>query len=250
MALVKPSQVGLARPAAQERPAPFWALIMRTLLFAGFQALFALLFYFAGKTEPWSTSTVWWMFTATLTNLVCIGLLDYWMRQEGAGYWDLFRIDRTHWKLDVLVVLGLLVLSLPLMLIPNFGIATLLFGNAQVAVPLLFQPLPAWAIWTGIVVFPVTIALAELPWYFGYAMPRLGQGWGAVLLTAFCLSAQHAALPLVFDLRFIIWRATMFSLFAVLLAVALRWRPRLLAYLVIVHGLLDLATALTFLSLR
>jgi hypothetical protein len=115
---------------------------------------------------------------------------------------------------------------------------------------LLFRPLPAWAVWTAIFVFPTTIALAELPLYFGYAMPRLGKGWGAAILAAFFLSIQHAALPLIFDWRFIVWRATMFSLFALLLAVALRRRPRLLPYLVVVHGLLDLQTALMFLSVR
>jgi hypothetical protein len=109
--------------------------------------------------------------------------------------------------------------------------------------------MPARAVWTAIGVFPTTIALAELPLYFGYGMPRLGQGWRAALLAAFFLSIQHAALPLVFDWRFIVWRATMFSLFALLLAVALR-RLRLLPFLVMVHGLLDLQTALMFLSLR
>ncbi len=149
---------------------------------------------------------------------VCIGLLAYWMRQEGARYWDLFQFDRVHWRRDLLLVLGLLAVTVRLVLVPNFGIATVLFGDAQATTPPIFRPLPLWAIGTSIVVFPITIALAELPLYFGYAMPRLGSGWGPALLAAFFLSIQHAALPLIFDWRFIIWRASMFSLFALLLA--------------------------------
>jgi len=240
----------LSAPAAQIRSKPVFALFARTLLFVGFQALWAVLFAWAGRAAPWEASAAWWTITASLTNLVCIGLLAYWMRQEGAHYWDLFRLDRAHWKQDVLLVLGLLVLSAPLVLLPNLGLAAALFGDAAGGVPLLFRPLPAWAVWTAIFVFPTTIALAELPLYFGYAMPRLGKGWGAAMLAAFFLSIQHAALPLVFDWRFIVWRATMFSLFALLLAVALRRRPRLLPYLMVVHGLLDLQTALMFLSVR
>jgi len=230
---------------------PALALCARTVLFAAFQAAIAGLLWLAGSAAPWAASSAWWLMSATLTNLVCIGLLAYcWMRLEGRRYWDLFTFDRAHWRGDLLVVLGLVVVTVPLVLLPNIGLASLLFGDAQASVTMLFKPLPAWAVWTGIGVFPVTIALAELPVYFGYVMPRLGNGWGAALLAAFFLSIQHAALPLIFDWRFMLWRAVMFLPFALLLAVALRLRPRLLVYLVIVHGLLDLSTALMYLSIR
>ena len=250
MAEVGRSAIALSRPVWRVRPAPVVALFLRTVLFAGFQALIAVLLALAGHSTPWEASAAWWTITATLTNLVCIGLLAFWLRREGRHYWDLFHLDRAHWRQDLLVVLGLVVLSLPLAILPDLGIGAVLFGDVQAAVPLLFRPLPVWAVWTGIVLFPITIALAELPLYFGFAMPRLGPGWRAALLAAFFLSIQHAALPLVFDWRFIVWRATMFGLFALLLAIALRWRPRLLLYLVVVHGLLDLQTALMFLSLH
>src|SRR5579859_3000169 len=241
----------MAPAVARARPRPAaLALCARTILFAAFQAAIAGLLWLAGSAAPWAASSAWWLMSATLTNLVCIGLLAYWMRLEGRRYWDLFTFDRAHWRGDLLVVLGLVVVTLPLVLAPNFGLASLLFGDAQASVTMLFKPLPAWAVWTGIGVFPVTIALAELPVYFGYAMPRLGSGWGAALLAAFFLSLQHVALPLIFDWRFMLWRAVMFLPFALLLAVALRLRPRLLVYLVIVHGLLDLSTALMYLSIR
>jgi hypothetical protein len=37
-------------------------------------------------------------------------------------------------------------------------------------------------------------------------------------------------------------------LFALFLAILLRWRPRLLPYLMVVHGLLDLQTVIMFLT--
>ena len=59
------------------------------------------------------------------------------------------------------------------------------------------------------VLFPVTIALAELPTYLGYAMPRLtlqtGSRWWGFALPVFMLSAQHIALPLIFDGKFLLW---------------------------------------------
>jgi hypothetical protein len=114
------------------------------------------------------------------------------------------------------------------------------------------RPLPVWAAVIGLVIWPITHGLAELPTYFGYAMPRLetrtGHPWLAVSLASFFLAAQHIALPLLLDGRFIAWRMLMFIPFALMVGILLHWRPRLLPYMVIVHILIDAATAAALLS--
>lgn len=57
------------------------------------------------------------------------------------------------------------------------------------------------------------------------------------------LAVQHGTLPLIFDGRFIAWRVLMYLPFALSVGLLLRWRPQLLPYPVVVHGLLDMATA-------
>jgi hypothetical protein len=57
-------------------------------------------------------------------------------------------------------------------------------------------------------------------------------------------AAQHICLPFLPDQRFMAWRLGMFLPFALLLAVLVRWRRSLLPYLMVVHFLMDLATAL------
>jgi membrane protease YdiL (CAAX protease family) len=92
-----------------------------------------------------------------------------------------------------------------------------------------------------------TVALTELPTYFAYCMPRLEAQtgrWSAVLLSSFFLAAQHCTLPLIWDGRFFVWRLLMFIPFALFVGLLLRWRPQLLPYLVVVHGLMDLAMVL------
>jgi hypothetical protein len=94
-----------------------------------------------------------------------------------------------------------------------------------------------------VVTFPIVHALAELPTYFGYVMPRLaaatGWGWRAMLLSALVLSAQHMALPLIFDWRYLAWRGLMFLPFAIWIGYVVRRRPTTLPYLVVGHALLD-----------
>jgi hypothetical protein len=223
----------------------------RTVLFAAWQAIIAGIFLLLGHTAPWEASIAWWPLTAALTNGVTIGLLAWLLRQEGRSLWTLYggegRGKARPWQRNLLLVLGVLVISLPLVYLPNIGLGTLLFGDAAHTVAIMFRPLPVWAAAAGLVLFPLTIGFAELPTYFGYVMPRLSEGgarpWLALVLAAAALSVQHAALPLVFDGRFLLWRAFMFLPFALFVGFALRRRPRLLPYMMVVHALLDVSAA-------
>jgi hypothetical protein len=132
-------------------------------------------------------------------------------------------------------------------------LAKALFGNNLSPLNLLIRPLPAWASYGALVLFPVTQGLVELPAYFLYALPRIEaqtrKAWLAITFSALGLAVQHVGAPLLFDARFITWRLLMFIPFAFLVAIVLRWRPRLLPYLAVVHVLLDMATAALWLSL-
>jgi hypothetical protein len=193
-------------------------------------------------------SAAWWPITAILANLVCIWLLISLYRQEGSSYRALFGIQRQTLRQDLPIMLGLLLLFGPVTILPNILLGNWLFGAQQIALDMFIQPLPVWAFVTAVLLFPVTMAMAELPTYFGYSMPRIeaqtGRRWLAVLLPSLFLAVQHCTLPLIIDGRFIVWRLLMFFPFALLVGLILRWRPQLLPYLVVVHGLMDLATVL------
>ena len=148
-------------------------------------------------------------------------------------------------------MVGLTVLSAIVSTIPNVMLAGWLFGSSEAVMPLFFRALPLWAILPTLFLFPITIALAELPTYFAYAMPRLESqigSWSAILLSALMLAFQHVTLPLVFDGRFMVWRLFMFVPFALVIAFIMRWRPRLLPYMVIVHGLMGTSAVWLVLS--
>lgn len=173
-------------------------------------------------------------------------------RAEGKPYWDIFRIRKENILGDVLIVLGLFLIGGPLGYFPNPMLSEALFGDSQLVLPLLIRPLPFWAVYASMILFPITQGLAELPTYFGYVMPRLEyQGmrpWLAITVPALMLGLQHIAVPLLFDLRFILWRGLMFLPFAFFAGIVLHWRPRLLPYMAIVHILMDLSFAMMFLN--
>ena len=235
-----------------KRASPWFMLGSRTILFLFFQAVIAGIFFFQGAPSPWDSSAGWWPITASMGSLMVIILLIWLYRREGLHYWSLFRFQRETLGLDLLTCLGILVITIPIAFLPNVLLARGLFGDQQIALDLLVRPLPLWAVVLSLTLFPVTIALSELPNYFAYVLPRLEattkHAWLAIGLTSFWLAAQHICLPFLPDVRFIIWRLAMFLPFALFLAIILRWRLRLLPYLVIIHGLMDLSTAFLVLS--
>lgn len=252
------------RPRYEAPPLPVFApdttssaaviamLPMRLVGFAIFQALIALGFLLSGKAGWWDASVPWWPVAAVLTNVATLAWLVSHMRREGRRFWDLFLVDRTRFRRDAGVVLGIAAASTALAIAPNFGLATLLFGDVEAPMDTFIQPLPPWVAVGVLVLFPVTIALSELAFYFGFVRPRLesltGRARSATLWTAGFLAFQHATLPLVFEWRFIAWRVLMFLPFAIFLGIVLRSRPRLLPYLAVLHGLADLQVAFMILS--
>ncbi|MBE0417129.1 MAG: hypothetical protein IBX63_05145 [Coriobacteriia bacterium] len=234
------------------RRGPWLMLLARTALFAFYQALIALVFLIVGSPEPWSRSVAWWPLAAIFANADTLGLLWLAARREGIRVWRLYGFDRSSAKRDLLWLLGAVVVSAPLAYLPNVWLARAFFADPATPLVTMFQPLPPWMLWTALALFPLTIALAELPAYYGYAMPRIrrrvGGVWWVPLLVGVAHALQHVTLPLVFDASFALWRFGMFLPFAVFLGYAIDRRPSLLPYLMVVHGLLDLQLPLMLLA--
>jgi hypothetical protein len=232
---------------------PWLMLVIRSLLFLAFQALIGLLLRVVGLPNAWDAAAAWWPSSVILTNLVCLVLLIRFYRQEGLNFWDIFRVERQFIKADLLFLLGFLLIAGPVGYLPNMLSARWLFGDPQIALDLLVRPLPAWAAMTSFVLFPLLQGLVEIPTYMLYARPRLEaqglQPWMAVALTSFFLAAQHIFAPFITDARFITYRMVMFLPFAMLVALVMRSRPRLMPYMAVIHVLMDLSVAVMFLTI-
>jgi hypothetical protein len=237
---------------SSKSPYPWIMLIIRLVLFALVQALIAGIFWLAGTQDAWEEAARWWLFGVIVTNAITILLLVRLFRREGQGFLDVFRFRRESLWMDLAISIGGLLLTAPVAVYPSIALAERFFGSNEVPVGMMFRPIPTWAVLVGLL-FPVTIAFAELPNYFGYAMPRLegqlGNGWLAWVLASLALSLQHVTLPLILDGRFILWRALMFLPLALYLGLLLKIRPRLLPYMAIGHFLIDLLALSTYLSM-
>lgn len=231
---------------------PWIMLVSRISLFIGIQALFVLNFLLIGSSSAWEDSANWWPFIVTITNFVCVALLIWLFHRDGKRFWDIFRIQKEHIKSDFLALLGILIILGPVSYLPNIWLGRLLFGDPQATLDLLIRPLPLWAVYASIILFPVTQGIAELATYFSYVMPKLEMRgmhpWLAVAVPSLFLAFQHIGVPLLFDIRYLVWRGLMFIPFAFLAGIVIRWRPRLLPYLAVIHVLMDMTFAAMLLS--
>ncbi|TFH39783.1 MAG: hypothetical protein E4G95_00135 [Bacteroidia bacterium] len=222
----------------------FLMLVSRLALFMGFQALIALL------ANSWETSEKYWMLTATLTNIISITLLFILFNRDVYKYFNIFSFNRTSIKKDIIIFLGLVLVSGPVVFVPGYFLSIMIWGDPNVPADMMFAPIEKWLVYILLIAFPVTIAFAELATYFAYIMSKLKAQlkvkWLAVFLPVVFLSVQHCTLPFIPDLNFILYRALVFFPFAILIGVSIYYRPSLFIYFVILHGIMDFGTAFMF----
>ncbi|NDP20954.1 MAG: hypothetical protein GZ091_07735 [Paludibacter sp.] len=232
---------------------PFPMLFLRFVMFALFQSLLALVFFFLNINEAWKTSQGWWIIGGLLTNIVTFIVMQRYFSQKGIRYFDNFRFIKNDWWKDVLLLIGILIITVPLAMLPNTLLVELLYGSDEVPLQLFFRSIPLWLIIIGFF-WAITQGIVELPFYFAYLMPRLEKrlknGWSAWMLASLFLALQHVALPLIFDWKFIVWRFGMFLLFAFFIGLCLKLRPRLFPYIMIVHSLMDIGTVAMFFTVK
>lgn len=148
---------------------------------------------------------------------------------------------------DLWLFIAIFVISGPVVFGPNYLLSVLLWKDPAVPAAMMFQPVEKWLSVLLVAAFPVTITFAELATYFGYIMPRLEKQikrkWVAVALPVAFLSLQHITMPFIPDLRFILYRSIVFLPFALMLGIAIHKRPTLFPYFAVMHGVMDLGTA-------
>jgi hypothetical protein len=247
------NSTSIARPnVTMGNSYPWLMLVSRSILFLFFQLLIALVLALTGTLSAWNESARWWTFIAFLANFASIYLLVRVFNIEGKRYLDAIRFSRATVKTDLIWFLLSSLIGMPIAALPMNILGAAIFGDPMIPTYMLFRPLPTWAFVLSFL-FPLTIAFAELPTYFGYVMPRLGtqikNGWLAWLIASLALAAQHMFLPLILDGGFLVWRLLMYLPFALFAGLMIKLRPTLLPYYMLVHALIDISAVSVYLMI-
>lgn len=190
----------------------------------------------------WEESVKWWPMYVIAANVICFFFLRHLLQREGTGYLEFVRAGGKGKNFRDFIFF--LLVGGFTAVIGLFGVSFLLYGGPPPE--LLMQSLPVWAAVTTLLLFPLTIALVEIPLYIGYCLPRLQarmeSKYAPIGLTVFFLAFQHYVMPVSGDVKFMVWHFV--SMIPISLAFTLFFlRTKRLLPLMMVHYLLDLQLA-------
>lgn len=235
---------GIAGKSPTTAPKYVWGMlaIRSALSFAMLLAVAAAYSVF-GTEKPFAAASAWWLWYVTIVNVVCISLMARFGRREGLRLRDVYNINRSTWKGDLLWLIGAFAGTAVVAQLPGTLIAKAFWGTANVPNSMLFGPLPIFAVYPLFILMPVSHALAELPTYWGFVAPRLKSGgmnrWLVILVVGLGLSLQHLFFSFQPDIKYALWLAFKFFPFALFTGFVIDRRPTLLPYMMAVHMLLD-----------
>jgi hypothetical protein len=220
-------------------------LFLRSALTFGLLLLVSSGYAVSKSADPVGQSAAWWLWYVMIAGGLCIYLMWYFGKKEGLRLRDIYFINRSTWKGDLIwafiSIVGIAILAQP----PGTMLANALWGGTTYPNSMLFQPLPIFAVYPLFILMPAIHALAELPTYFGYVAPRLRamriNRWVVILITGAVLSVQHMFFSFQLDAQYDFWLAVKFLPFALWMAFILDHRPTAMPYLMAGHFLLDLS---------
>lgn len=229
---------------------PLLLLLARPMLLIFSQGLVAFILAEVRSRQPWAAAGKWWTVYGTLVDIGCLFGMRHYLRREGFRLRDLLGPVHIKWGRDIWLGLGLYLCIFPFFFAGSMsarGLVLHLFGFDPTPYLMYSHHLPTWATVYSLSLWWLIWSPTEEATYQAYVLPRLrvltGRGWLAFLVTALCWSAEHAALPLIPDWRFVIFRALAFFPGVILLQFAYL-RIRRLAPLVVAHWPMDIVAAL------
>ena len=229
---------------------PMLLVSARSTLLLAFQSLLALVFLARSRPGAWREAGYYWPVYATLVDIACLAAMRYFTRREKIRLRDLLGPIRLRHGRDIFLGLGYFALIFPLFFLAGtFAQRLLVSPTGENAGALLahLHPMPLWATIYGLSVWWMIWSPTEEATYQAYALPRLqaltGRTWAAFAVVGFWWAAQHCFLPFVPNLRLIFFRFVAF-LPGVLGLMAVYWRTRRLAPLVIAHWPMDIIAAI------
>ena len=181
----------------------------------------------------------WWSIAATAVNILTLGILLVCARRRGQTYIEMVNLHRGTPKKELIIIV---LISLALGS-GGMNLAGLIcYGKMPYYPGAIVEPIPLALAAVNMLLLPLTTALAEDGLYLGCGVNGIKNDKAAVIVPAFFYTLQHCFIPLVPDVRFIVYRFISFLPLTVLFCIYYRKKRDPLP-IMIAHTLLDLATA-------
>lgn len=210
-----------------------------------FFLIFTLGAHIAGKTTDEVSS--WWSIAASIVNILMIILLAVAAKRRGGSYRELINYRKGHSrsKRMIIFITVLVVTGMSGMLLSGLLFYGTLMPEASLRMT---APVPVVLAAANMLVLPVSSALAEDGLYLGAGTGSIENKFASVAVPAFFYAVQHCFIPLLFDIRYMAFRALSFLPLTVIFCIYYRKKKDPLP-LMASHAILDFATASSILAM-
>ncbi len=181
----------------------------------------------------------WWSVTASVANVLTILMLIFVCKKQKVTFKELI-----NYKKNTTSIKQILLVSLFIVLIGMGGmylVGYICYGVIPYAAPMMIAPIPAWLSIVNFFILPVTTAFAEDGLYLGCGVNRLNNKYSAIFIPAFFFALQHSFIPVLFDLKYILYRFLSFLPLTVILC-WYYYKKRNPLPIMVGHAVIDVAT--------
>jgi len=146
----------------------------------------------------------WWSIVASMVNIATILILIFIAKKQKSSYFELINYEKgkTSAKQIIAVSAIIVIVGMAGMYLAGF----VCYGVIPYAAPMMIAPVPLWLAVINIFILPVSTAFAEEGLYLGCGVNRIKNKYAAIIIPALFFAVQHSFIPVLFDVKYIIYR--------------------------------------------
>lgn len=148
--------------------------------------------------------TNWWSIVATIVNIITILIIILVTKKIGISYSKLINYEKGKTKVKDVIIITLIVLSLASI---GMNLAGLIcYGVFPYLAPMMAAPISKIFAIINFVLLPITVCFAEDGLYLGCGVNSFKNKYLAIFIPAFFYALQHSFIPVLFDIKYMIYR--------------------------------------------
>lgn len=186
----------------------------------------------------------WWSIAASVVNIVTVLILFFIAKKRESTYWDFinYQKGKTTGKQIVSMSVVILLVGMSGMYLAGY----ICYGVIPYAAPMMIAPIPLWLAGINVIVLPISTAFAEDGLYLGCGVNQIRNKYMAILVPALFFALQHSFIPVLFDVKYLIYRFLSFLPLTIILCWYYHKKKNPLPIMV-GHTVIDAATAVQIL---
>ena len=185
-----------------------------------------------------------WSIVCSIVNILLILLLILITRLNKSSYLELIQYKKGNTKIkEIFIMIGIvLVLGMGGMYLAGI----IIYQNIFYMSPEMASPIPIWLAIINFFILPISTALAEDSLYLGCGVNNINNKIFAIIIPGFFFALQHSFIPMLLDIKFILYRFLSFLPLTMLLSYIYYKRKNIIP-IMIAHAVIDLCTVILIL---